>query len=86
MIHIVGDIIQSIGVIIAAITVYCFPDYQIVDPMTTILFAVLVLFTTFPIIKQCLSVIMEATPIEINMKHLKKDIFDVFITLYRYLG
>jgi zinc transporter 2 len=77
MIHIIGDIIQSIGVIIAAITVYCFPEYQIVDPLCTMLFAVLVLFTTLPIIKQCINVIMEATPAEINMKHLKKDITDV---------
>jgi zinc transporter 2 len=83
MIHIIGDIIQSIGVIIAAITVYCFPEYQIVDPLTTILFAVLVLFTTLPIIKQCMNVIMEATPIDINMKHLKKDLIDVSNSLIK---
>jgi zinc transporter 2 len=77
MIHIIGDIIQSIGVIIASIIIYYFPAYQIVDQLTTILFAVIVLITTIPIIKQCLRVIMEAAPAELNMKRLKKDLLDV---------
>ena len=46
MIHIIGDIIQSIGVIIAAILIYNFPNFTIIDPITTIIFCIIVVFTT----------------------------------------
>lgn len=58
-IHIIGDITQSIGVIIASALIYFFPSYQIIDPLTTILFSIVVIITTVPIIKQCVFVIME---------------------------
>jgi zinc transporter 2 len=73
MIHIIGDIIQSIGVIIAAILVYFF-EYQLIDPLTTILFSVIVMFTTIPIIKQCFSVIMESSPCDLDVEEIKKEI------------
>lgn len=76
MIHIIGDIIQSIGVIVAAILVYFF-NYAIIDPITTIIFAIIVIFTTIPIVKQCISVIMHGTPQDINIDHVKNEILKV---------
>jgi Co/Zn/Cd efflux system component len=77
MIHIIGDIIQSVGVIISAILIYCFPTYQILDPFTTIFFSVIVMITTFPIIKQCTMVILEGTPAEVDLEEIKREILDV---------
>lgn len=74
MIHIIGDIIQSIGVIIAAIIVFYFPHFQIIDPLMTIIFSIIVMFTTFPIIKQCLLVIMQAAPDGYNINEIKNSI------------
>jgi solute carrier family 30 (zinc transporter), member 2 len=94
MIHIIGDIIQSIGVIIAAIIVYYFPQFQIVDPLMTIIFSIIVMFTTFPIIKQCLLVIMQAAPPEYDINEIKnivkgvnnfKDMIIIFINLYFFI-
>ncbi len=48
-VHIIGDMINSVGVIIAAIFVYINPDYVMADPICTYVFSVLVMFTTFPI-------------------------------------
>jgi solute carrier family 30 (zinc transporter), member 2 len=67
VIHLLGDILQSIGVVIAALIIYFVPNAQIADPITTLIFAVIVLFTTVPIFKDCISVIMEATPNELNV-------------------
>jgi solute carrier family 30 (zinc transporter), member 2 len=67
VIHLLGDILQSIGVVIAALIIYFVPNSQIADPITTLIFAVIVLFTTVPIFKDCISVIMEATPNELNV-------------------
>lgn len=55
----IGDIIQSVGVLIAAIIVYFFPSAQIIDPICTFVFAILVVFTTIPVMRECMIVIME---------------------------
>jgi zinc transporter 2 len=74
MIHVLGDILQSVGVLIAALLIYFFGQdkddeghikwtfWQYMDPGCTYLFSVLVLFTTFGVAKECLKVLMEATP------------------------
>ena len=68
VIHIIGDIVQSIGVVIAAIIIYCKPNWQIIDPVCTFVFTFLVLFTTIPIFKDCVVVLMEATPESIDVE------------------
>ncbi len=74
MIHIIGDIIQSVGVIIASILIYFFPSYHILDPLITIMFSVIVVFTTIPIVKECIITIMEAKPDDFNYNELKKTV------------
>jgi zinc transporter 2 len=77
LIHVIGDIIQSVGVLIAAIILYFYPTYWIIDPCCTFLFSILVLFTTIPIMKDCIKVFMEATPSSINIDRLIKDLSNV---------
>lgn len=67
IIHIIGDIVQSIGVVIAAIIIYVEPDWHIADPICTFIFTFLCIFTTIPIFRDCVSVLMEATPKEIDV-------------------
>ena len=51
-IHALGDLLQSIGVCIAGIVIWVKPSWQIVDPVCTFIFAVLVLLTTGNILNQ----------------------------------
>ena len=73
-IHVIGDLIQSIGVLIAAIVIYYYPTYQIIDPICTFLFSIIVLFTTFSVAKDCISVLMEGVPSQINILKLEEEI------------
>lgn len=66
MVHMIGDMIQSIGVIIAAIIIYVKPEWTIADPICTFLFSILVLFTTVPIFLDCLRILMEASPSDVD--------------------
>lgn len=74
MIHVIGDIVQSIGVVIAALLIYLYADmdkydyWHMADPVCTYLFSILVIFTTIRIVRDCIRVLMEGTPkdIEIN--------------------
>ncbi|XP_075977431.1 proton-coupled zinc antiporter SLC30A2-like isoform X2 [Anticarsia gemmatalis] len=61
-IHVLGDFLQSFGVLVAAIVIYFEPSWDLVDPICTFLFSILVLFTTFNIIKDALLVLMEGSP------------------------
>jgi zinc transporter 2 len=70
VIHILGDMVQSVGVIAAAIIIKFKPEWQIADPICTFLFSILVLITTVPIFLDCTSIIMENTPTDIDVKEL----------------
>lgn len=70
-IHVIGDLIQSIGVVIASIVILCKPDWDIADPISTLFFAFLVMCTTLGITKQCLVVLMEGAPKGMDVKALE---------------
>ncbi|XP_043851222.1 zinc transporter 2 isoform X1 [Dromiciops gliroides] len=61
-IHVVGDLLQSLGVLVAAYILYYKPEYKYVDPICTFLFSILVLITTLTILRDVVLVLMEATP------------------------
>lgn len=61
-IHVVGDFIQSLGVLTAALIIFFKPSWLIVDPICTFLFSALVLITTFAILKDTIMVLMEGIP------------------------
>lgn len=61
-IHVVGDVVQSIGVFVAALLIYFKPEWSIADPICTFVFSIIVLCTTFAIMKDALLVLMEGTP------------------------
>jgi len=76
-IHIIGDIIQSIGVLIAAIIIKIEPTWKIVDPICTFAFAIIVAFTTVGVIKSCVRVLMETTPEDFDMDNFRKELLEV---------
>lgn len=55
-IHVVGDMFQSVGVFIAALVIYFKPEWAIADPICTFVFSIIVLITTFSIIKDAVLV------------------------------
>lgn len=71
LIHIIGDAVQNIGVIIAGAIIYYKPNLVIVDSLCTFFFAIIVFLTTVRILKDCLKVIMEGSPID-NIERLEK--------------
>lgn len=66
-IHIVGDLIQSLGVLMASLIIYFRPAWKIADPICTILFSVIVLSTTLPIMTDIVNVLSESFPKKLTM-------------------
>ena len=77
IIHIFGDIIQSLGVVTAATVIYIRPEWKIADPVTTFIFTVLVASTTIPIFKDCIKMLMESTPDEVDVIECFKDSIEI---------
>lgn len=55
-IHVLGDVLQSIGVFCAAIIIYFKPNWQLADPICTFIFSIIVLWTTVTILKDAILV------------------------------
>ena len=74
LLHVMGDMLMSVGVIIAALLIYWKPSWWYADPICTYVFSIIVAVTTIPIVKNCIKIIMEGTPSSINIDKLSEDI------------
>lgn len=67
-----GDLFSSVGVIIASIIIYFYPDATIADPICTYLFSIFVFYQGIPIIRDCLHTLMEGAPGDYNIEKVEK--------------
>ncbi|CAL8381746.1 unnamed protein product [Arctogadus glacialis] len=73
-IHALGDLVQSVGVLIAAYIVRFKPEYKLADPICTYIFSVLVLFTTIRIIRDTGLIVLEAAPRHLDVQRIREDL------------
>ncbi|XP_051502513.1 zinc transporter 2-like [Myxocyprinus asiaticus] len=76
-IHVVGDLLQSFGVLVAATIIYFWPEWKIADPICTFLFSILVLGTTFTILKDIFKILMEGVPGGVDFDSVKEVLLSV---------
>merc|ERR1712141_459750 len=62
MIHVLGDLIQSIGVLISSVIIKIWPDYKKADPVCTLLFSIIVFFTTVTVLRDSVLILLESAP------------------------
>ncbi|KPP71298.1 hypothetical protein Z043_109806 [Scleropages formosus] len=73
-IHALGDLVQSVGVLIAAYIVRFKPEYKIADPICTYIFSVLVLFTTVRIVRDTGIILLEGVPRHLNVARIREEL------------
>ncbi|XP_028293746.1 putative proton-coupled zinc antiporter SLC30A4 [Gouania willdenowi] len=73
-IHAVGDLVQSVGVLIAAYIVRFKPELKLADPICTYIFSVLVICTTFRIIRDTIFIVLEAVPRHLDTQRITEDL------------
>lgn len=73
-VHIIGDLIQSSGVLIASGLTFAFPKIIYFDIGATIIFAIIVMISTFFVVSEGMSIVLETCPNKINLKELTADI------------
>lgn len=75
--HVLGDSIQSIGVMIGGAIIWYKPEWKIIDLVCTLIFSVIVLVTTVKMLRNILEVLMESTPREIDATKLEKGLCEM---------
>ncbi|XP_065858443.1 metal tolerance protein 1-like [Euphorbia lathyris] len=75
--HVLGDSIQSVGVMIGGAIIWYKPEWKIIDLICTLVFSVIVLGTTIRMLRNILEVLMESTPREIDATRLEKGLCEM---------
>ncbi|NXF54488.1 ZNT4 protein, partial [Oceanites oceanicus] len=76
-VHALGDLVQSIGVLIAAYIIRFKPEYKIADPICTYVFSILVVLTTVRILCDTGVIILEGVPRHLNVDRIKEDLMKI---------
>lgn len=71
--HLLGDTISSVGVIIGSVLIYFWEIYWI-DPVLTILIGLYILRGTYGILKETITILMQSSPENINISDIKKEL------------
>ncbi|MDF2577741.1 MAG: cation diffusion facilitator family transporter [Chlamydiales bacterium] len=73
MIHVLGDAVASMGVIIGAIAIY-YTDWYIIDPILSVVIAAIIALSSWHILEETYIVLMEGVPSDINFDNVKLTI------------
>ncbi|CAI5644931.1 putative proton-coupled zinc antiporter SLC30A4 [Oreochromis niloticus] len=73
-IHALGDLLQSVGVLIAAYIVRFKPELKLADPICTYIFSILVLFTTLRILRDTGVIVLEGVPRHLDTQRIREDL------------
>lgn len=72
--HVMTDIIQSVGVMISGLIIWVRPEWLVVDLLCTLVFSIVALSATLPMLKKVFFVLMERTPDEIDVALLENGL------------
>lgn len=75
--HVLGDLLQSVGVMIGGGVIWYQPSWKFIDPICTLVFSVLVLCTTLSMIRNIVEVLMESTPREIDAQAVERGLLSL---------
>ncbi|HZQ36420.1 MAG TPA: cation diffusion facilitator family transporter [Dehalococcoidia bacterium] len=74
--HMIGDAISAVGVVIAGIVVAC-TGARAADPLVSFLIGALILYSSWGILKESVNVLLEGTPLGMDLREVECAIRDV---------
>ena len=76
MLHFLGDLLNSVGVIISSIIIY-FTDFVYIDIIMSVVISVIIFTGGYKISKEAFFILMEAVPSEINLSTLRNELLNI---------
>jgi zinc transporter 1 len=78
--HYLGDAISSLMVLIAGFFIYFFKGQkwtEYIDPVSSLIIVGLILWTTVPLVKRCSMILLQSTPVEVEMEKVRQNLLSV---------
>ena len=75
LLHVLGDLLGSLAAIVAAVVIIQ-TGWTPIDPLLSILVALLILRSAWALVRQSTHVLLEGTPTEIDVSQLKSELLD----------
>ena len=75
-VHLMGDVLSTIGAVIAGVIIY-FTNANWLDPFVSVLIGFLILYNAWGILKDAIDILLEATPRDVDVQAMVKDIAQV---------
>lgn len=69
--HVIGDILGSVGAVIAGVCIL-FWNWAIADPIVSIIISVLIIYSSWNLVRDSLHILLEGTPKSINLDEINK--------------
>ncbi|XP_049806076.1 zinc transporter 2-like isoform X1 [Schistocerca nitens] len=77
VIHVIGDLLQSIGVFVSAVVIHFYPGAKIADPLCTFVFSILVLTTTVSVFMETVRILLEGFPKHLNYETIMQTLNNI---------
>ncbi|HET9588749.1 MAG TPA: cation diffusion facilitator family transporter [Anaerolineales bacterium] len=75
-VHLMGDVLSTVGAVIAGVIIL-FSGANWLDPLVSVLIGLLILYNAWGILRDSVDILLEATPRDVNIKDMVKDIAQV---------
>ena len=76
MLHFLGDLLNSVGVIISSIIIY-FTDFLYIDIIMSVVISVIIFTGGYKISKEAFFILMEAVPSEVDLNMLRNELLNI---------
>ena len=73
--HVLGDALSSVGVIVAALVI-AYTSWMWLDPLMSVLIGVLILFSSWRVLKSSLHILIEGVPEGMSLKAVAASVLD----------
>jgi cation diffusion facilitator family transporter len=76
LLHVVGDALNNLGVIVAALVIWLSPssDRYYADPAIGLVISLMILFSAYPLVKQSGTILLQSAPEGVNLTDIRHDI------------
>ena len=74
--HVLGDLLGSVGAILAAVIILA-TGWVAVDPLISVLIGLLILISSWKLVRESVDVLLEAVPSHIDLNEVRRAIHDI---------
>jgi len=74
IINLLGDIFKSIGIIVVALILKWQPNWDLIDPIYTLVLSIIIIGSTISLADECIHELIVGAPEDLDVKKLRKDL------------